>query len=373
MYRSSILLSFMALLALVSCGGGGSESNPGQTPGPASSNYSGSFLNETVGGVAELINFSTGQVRQIPSYESGEGWNLSRPGGRFVTKSDYSTYVDVYDTGSFVRTGGFRLSQVPNDQRGDIAARALPSFDGQYVLAYYSPTGDLSKKLTVFRTDGTIVQSGSAFSYSSLGYNISFDWIPGTHKYAYLAGDRVVVATVGSDIERSATLELPPNVISDFGGELHASPDGSTLLISLQTKFPQSAWPEEVRNLIYAITTETGVTRQVTRLTQAAADSVLTSNHVGAAWLPDGSGFVFYISSAPPGVLISPTMSSNYYNFISQSYGNLPASCSPYIVASLGEAKEYDLDHLPSETLLYYPGQSKPVVGCDNFGSWSGP
>ncbi len=344
------------------------DSTDGGAAGAPSQKYGGVMLVENPAGVTELVNFATGGVQNLP-----EGyWLVSKPGARFVVNSDYSIGIDLHDSAMLNRIGGFKFRDISGSSYADITPAALPSFDGQYILAYYSPSGSLhTKKMTVFRPDGSIVQSGSAFSYESFYYNDSFDWIPGTHKYVYLAGDRIVVATVGIDIENAKLMQLPANTTSQFA-DIRASPDGTMLLLTLPTKIPGSQRPDEYRRLIYVASIADGTVRQLTTLTPAAADSPLTNHHVNAAWLPDGSGFVFRINTDSGS--FSPTWSTNLGNFINIFYhGKLPSFCSFLLVAPLNETRAYSTDTITNDMLVYYPGQAKPIVSCKGEFAWSGP
>ncbi len=234
-----------------SCGGG---DGGGSATSASGTTRSGFLLNESIG-KGEVVNFATGQVRQLPDYRSEHNWQASSAGGRYLVRSVFDRSVDLFETATFARIGGFDTSEL-TPARELFSSRVIPSSDGQYILAYY---GDVSnKKITVYRPDGSVVQRGE-------------------------------------DIEHSINPDLPPT-ISTNDASLRVSPDGNKLLLTLRTTLPDSRQPDEIRYLIDSLPREGGRLMPFTALPPAAADSILTSNHQGATWLPDGRSFVFYIS-----------------------------------------------------------------------------
>lgn len=113
-----------------SCGGG---DGGGSATSASGTTRSGFLLNESIG-KGEVVNFATGQVRQLPDYRSDQNWQASSAGGRYLVRSVFDRSVDLFETATLARIGGFDTSELTPAQEL-FSSRVIPSSDGQYILA----------------------------------------------------------------------------------------------------------------------------------------------------------------------------------------------------------------------------------------------
>lgn len=274
--------------------------------------------------------------------EQPDEWSGSVNSNTLV-RLDREGRVDLFDAGSLRRTGGFSLQQLPHGEgRAQFVGRVKPSPDGRYLLAYWraSDYGTDDPELAVFDRNGRIVERGLPYRYKRWAAREAIDWLP-DGRYAYFAGDRIVIRQPGSPTQLSAPVQLPPHTDANET-DLAVSPDSRRLLWSLVDRSQEDR--DLFHRYIYVSNLDGTGLHPLSALTGASVN--VSWNHAMPAWSPDGKYVAFVVSTR--GAYGAP---------------GVPTGCpAAFIVPSDGRAVPLDGERVPSGSAAFSPGPDGSVV-----------
>jgi len=202
--------------------------------------------------------------------------------------------VVFFDRSTAETTGGFSIDSLPDTDLPDFYGPIRPSPDGRYLLTYFKANYRHDNPIvTVFDRSGNIVESGSQFSYDRFFHSSAVDWLP-DGRYVYLAGPKIVVATIGGDTLQVADLVLPSNASTE-GAALDVSPDGRRLLLAVPVVLKDSGGLDTNFSLLYTVNLDGSNLRQLTSLSDDAQAAGVRLYHGNATWSPDGELIAFVV------------------------------------------------------------------------------
>jgi hypothetical protein len=247
---------------------------------------------------AWLVDIASGRETPLPRSalaqrrsERNDQWYGSA-GSSALVRIDGMGNVDVFDRKTLSRTGGFSLDRLPGVDNPKLTGPLKPSPDGRYLLGYWRPNyRDDEPRLVVFDRSGRVVESGSPYRYERFFASNAFGWLP-DGGYLYLAGDKLVLATPGDKVLRSAPVQFPPGV-SASGATLEVSPDGRRLLWSMSAERTRRSGEKVTDSLLFVSKLSGSDMRRLTSPSARAREHVFHQLHVSPAWSPGGEAVAF--------------------------------------------------------------------------------
>jgi Tol biopolymer transport system component len=250
---------------------------------------------------AFLVHLSKGRREALPQSklsnafsEKDDRWfaNNSPNASAELVRVDGNGSVDIFERRSMRRVGGFALNRLPGSNQPELYGPVKLSPDGRHLLAYWKKSYRKDKPdLVIFDRNGSIVESGSQFTYDRFAHRNAIDWLP-DGRYIYLAGDRIVLQAVGGSKLQIATLSLPPSVSTDGSG-IAVSPDGRRMLLSLYASLKDKAGRAVEHGLLFVSDLAGADLRQLTMPSARIQADGIRMSHTNATWSPDGKWVAF--------------------------------------------------------------------------------